>query len=155
VQSQVKMGEEAQSLDALLSMYELTHNRAYLTLVHNAAGWLSSSSLHDRINGGYFFSIDYNGAGLQSAYKESRQAWMLALFEHLNRLEPGRWTSQVTEMLAVVKDKLWAAVSDGYVYRVTPQFTVYVNHQGAGNSAVTERWVTSEAMDIACQVLEG
>jgi hypothetical protein len=113
-----------------------------------------SSPLYDRRDGGFYFSIDYDGTQLQNSYKESRQAWMLALLEHLERLQPGHWSSQVQGMLAVVTDKLWSAASDGYVYRVTPQFTVYVNHEGPGHTEVTESWVTSEAMDIACQVLE-
>lgn len=154
VQKQVKMGEEAQTLDALLDMYELTHDSAYLSVVRSAVSWMYSSPLYDRRDGGFYFSIDYDGTQLQNSYKESRQAWMLALLEHLERLQPGHWSSQVQGMLAVVTDKLWSAASDGYVYRVTPQFTVYVNHEGPGHTEVTESWVTSEAMDIACQVLE-
>jgi hypothetical protein len=155
IQKQVKMGEEAQSLDALLTMYDLTHNPVFLTNVHAAVTWLFASPLHDKQNGGFFFAVDSDGTGLQTNYKESRQAWMLTLLQHLDKREPGQWTSQTVELLAVVKDKLWGAASDGYVYRVTPGFAVYRTHAGAGRALVSEEWVTTEAMDIACQALEG
>jgi hypothetical protein len=154
-QSQIKVGDAAQMLDALLHVYDLTHDSAYLDEVSSAVHWMFASPLHDQTNGGFYFSIDVDGTGLQSSYKESRQAWMLPLLEHLDRLEPGSWTAQVNEMLGVVRDKLWQPASEGYVYRVTPSFAPFQSHDGVGGSLVTESWVTAEAMDIAAQALEG
>jgi hypothetical protein len=154
-QKRVKIGEEALTLDSLLTMYDLTGNTAFLNAVQRAASWLFASRVHDLTNGGFYFSIKSDGTGLEKAYKESRQAWLLALVDHLDRATPGQWTSQIAEMSTVVIDSLWGAVSDGYVYRVTPQFGVYTNHDGPGGTAVVESWVTSESMGIVGQVLEG
>jgi len=155
VQQQVKMGEEAQSLDALLTLYQLTGNAALLTNVQGAVTWLFSGPLHDTQDGGFYFAVDTNGSSLDSRFKESRQAWVLTLLQHLDTLEPGKWSAQSAEILDVVRQKLWGAVSDGYVYRVTPAYQVYQSKAGLGRTIVTENWVTTEAMDIACQALEG
>jgi hypothetical protein len=154
-QKRIKIGEEAQTLDSLLTMYDLTGNTAFLNAVQSAVTWLFASRVHDATNGGFYFSIKSDGTGLEKAYKETRQAWMLALLDHLDRLEPGQWSTQISEMSTVVISSLWGAAGDGYVYRVTPQFGLYTNHSGPGGSAVIESWVTSESMGIAGQVLEG
>jgi len=155
VDRQVKVGEEAQTLDALLTMYDLTHDASFLAEVQAAVSWMYSSPLHDQGSGGFYFGVDSDGTNLQSSYKESRQAWMLALLSHLNTIQPGRWTAQLDEALMVVKDKLWQSTVGGYVYRVTPHFELYETHAGPGHNLITENWVTSEAMDIACQTMEG
>ena len=155
VQKQIKVGEEAQTLDCFLAMYDLTHDATYLTEAQAAVTWMYANALYDQEAGGFFFSVDSDGTSFQSAYKESRQAWMLPLLQHLDRLQPGQWTSRVSEMLTVVKDKLWQSPLPGYVYRVAPHFELYQTHEGPGGAIVTESWVTSEAMDIACQALEG
>jgi hypothetical protein len=154
-QKQVKVGDVAQILDSFLVLYDLTNDSAYRQEVHDAVSWMFSSPIHDQQNGGFFFSVDLDGTNLQSSYKESRQAWMLPLLQHLNRLEPGMWTTQENEMLVVVRDKLWQPVSSGYVFRVTPSFGPFQSSNGPGHAHVTESWVTTEAMDIACQALEG
>ena len=154
-QAQVKVGDEAQILDAMLSMYTMTHDAAFLTEVHDAVMSMYSDGLYDSAHGGFYFSIDSNGTDLQTGYKETRQAWMLQVLERLNQLQPGQWGAKSAAMLTVVRDQLWQASAGGYVYRVTPSFTIYHTNAGPGHTPVTENWVTAEAMDIAGQVLEG
>jgi len=65
-QAQVKVGDEAQILDALLRIYRLTGDASYLQAVHQAAMTMVSGGLHDGSNGGFFFStteFDINKAG--------------------------------------------------------------------------------------------
>ena len=154
-QGQLKLGSEAQLLDALLTAYEITGDGAELHAVQDAVNELYAPALGlwDSKHGGFFFSVQADGSLLQSGYKESRQAWMLPLLEHLDRLDRGHWTSRADEMLAVVRDSLWQPAVHGYVYRLRPDFTLYQNHNGG--ITVTEDFVTTEAMGIAAQALQG
>jgi hypothetical protein len=157
VQAQVKMGEEAQLLNAFLDAYDLTGNKDYLNAAVQGVDSLYSPAigLWDRVHGGFFYSVDANGSHLRAAYKETRQAWMLLLLQHLDRIEGGgEWTQKEHEMLAVVRDKLWQQRIGGYPYREGPGFVLYQSSDGPGNAYVVEDWVTSEAMGIACESLE-
>jgi len=153
-QAQLKVGEQAQLLDALLQAYDITGEKADLDAAVAATKELFSSDLglHDEAHGGFYFSVDADGSHLSRSYKETRQAWMLPLLEHLDRIQPGQWTSQAGEMLTVVRDKLWQSSSNGYVFRTSVDFSIY--HAHLSGATVTESWVTTEAMDIACQSLE-
>lgn len=153
-QAQIKMGEQAQTLDALLTVYDHLREPAILAAVRAAVDQLYSPTmgLHDALGGGFFFSVDADGKGVSSAYKESRQAWMLATVDHLNR-EIGGQDQRIAEMQSVVLQKLWQAPIHGYVYRVTPGFGIYTNHSGPNHGSVDENFITSEAMGIAGNVL--
>ena len=156
VQSQLTIGEEAQLLNSFLDAYDLTGNKSYLDAVLEAVNSLYSPAigLWDRANDGFFFSVDADGQSLNAHYKESRQAWMLPLLQHLARIEDGGvWAAREQEMLTVVRDKLWQPSINGYPYRETPGFTVYQSHNGPGRTNVQEDWVTSEAMGIAGESL--
>ena len=156
-QSQIKVGSEAQLLDALLTAYDLTGDRQVLQAVHDAVTELYSPKLGlwDPQHGGFNFAVDASGANLESTYKETRQAWMLAVLEHLDRLEPGAWTAKLTDMVGIVENRLWQSGLSGYVYRLSPDFAVYHTNSGPNHTPVTEDFVTTEAMGIAGQVLEG
>jgi hypothetical protein len=153
-QAQIKLGEQAQTLDALLTVYDHLREPQILAAVRAAVDQLYSPTmgLHDTLGGGFFFSVDADGKGVQSAYKESRQAWMLATVDHLNR-EVGGQDQRIAEMQSVVLQKLWQSGLHGYVYRTTPSFGVYTNHSGPNRGAVEEDFVTSEAMGIVGNVL--
>jgi len=156
VQAQLKMGEEAQLLNSFLDAYDLTRNTSYLGAVVRAAGSLYSRAvgLWDRAHGGFFFSVDADGHALNTHYKESRQAWMLPLLQHLARIEGGGvWARRERQMLTVVRDKLWQPGIHGYPYRVSPGFALYQSDNGPGHARVVEGWVSSEAMGIACESL--
>jgi hypothetical protein len=154
VQAQIKVGEQAQLLDALLTVYDHLRQPELLAAVGHAVDELYSPQLGlwDAQRGGFFFSVNADGSGLQSAYKESRQAWVLALLRHLDR-DAGAQAQRIAEMTTVVVDRLWQSSLHGYVYRVTPEFAVYHTSNGPDRTAVDEDFVTSEAMGIAGNVL--
>jgi hypothetical protein len=157
VQAQLKMGDEAQLLDAFLDAYDLTGNKSYLDAVVQAVNSLyrPAIGLWDQVNDGFFFSVDADGHNLETAYKESRQAWMLPVLQHLAQIEGGGvWALRQEQMLTVVRDKLWQPTIHGYPYRETASFAIYKSSNGPGHTPVLEDWVTSEAMGIACQSLE-
>jgi hypothetical protein len=156
VQSQLTIGEESQLLNSFLNAYDLTANKSYLDAVLEGVNSLYSPAigLWDRANDGFFFSVDADGQSLNAHYKESRQAWMLPLLQHLARIEDGGvWAAREQAMLTVVRDKLWQPGISGYPYREAPGFTVYQSHNGPGRTNVQEDWVTSEAMGIAGESL--
>jgi hypothetical protein len=153
-QAQVKVGDEAQILQALLDVYQQTHVQSFLTAVTGAVNSMYTDGLYDTQSGGFFFSIDSDGSNLQNSYKESRQGWMLELLRQLDTIQPGVWTAKANDMSNVVINQLWQPGSSGYVYRVTPGFGPLATNNGPNQTTVVETWVTAEAMDIACQVLE-
>jgi hypothetical protein len=152
----VKVGAQAQLLDGLLTVYDATGDPVLLQAVERATDNLFSpnSGIHDPTNGGLFYAVNADGTGVRPAYKETRQAWVLPLVQHLQRID-GHQQARVDEMLRVVRDRLWHEAGAGYPYRVAPDFTVFVSHNGANHQPVTEDFVTSEAMGIAAQTLEG
>lgn len=153
-QAQIKIGEQAQTLDSLLTVYDHIRIPQFLNAVKAAVDEMYNPALglHDTLNGGFFFSVDYDGKGLQSAYKESRQAWMVQLLGHLNA-DAGGQAQRLAEMTSVVANKMWQNALNGYVYRTTDNWGVYTNHSGPNHTAVDENFVTSEAMGIAGNVL--
>jgi hypothetical protein len=156
VQAQLTMGEQAQLLNSFLDAYDLTRNKTYLDAVVQAVNSLYSPAigLWDQAHGGFFFSVDVGGDDLNTHYKESRQAWMLPLLQHLARIQGNSvWAGREQEMLAVVLDKLWQPTIHGYAYRVSPSFAIYQTDNGPGRTRVAEDWVTSEAMGIAAESL--
>jgi hypothetical protein len=153
-QTQVKVGDEAQILQALLDVYQQTHSQPFLTAVTGAVNSMYTDGLYDTQSGGFFFSIDSDGSNLQNSYKETRQAWMLEVLRQLDTIQPGVWTAKANAMSNVVISLLWQPGSSGYVYRVTPSFGPLKTDNGPNRTAVVENWVTAEAMDIAGQVLE-
>jgi hypothetical protein len=156
VQAQLKTGAEAQLLNSFLDAYDLTGNKGYLDAVVQAVDSLYSPAvrLWDQARDGFFFSVDADGGDLNTHYKESRQAWMLPLLQHLARIEGAGWAGKEEQMLTVVRDRLWQPSIHGYPYRESPGFAIYLSNNGPGRSRVIENWVSSEAMGIACESLE-
>ena len=153
-QAQIKLGEQAQTLDSLLTVYDHIHITQILTAVKGAVDEMYNPALglYDTLNGGFFYSVDYDGKGPQSAYKESRQAWMVQLLGHLTT-DAGGQTQRLADMTSVVANKMWQNALHGYVYRTSDNWGVYTNHSGPNHTAVDENFVTSEAMGIAGNVL--
>jgi hypothetical protein len=149
-QAQMKVGATAQLLNALLTVYDVTGDRVVLDAVETAVTTMNAPQpgLHDDLNGGFFFGADANGSHLRPQYKETRQGWMLPLLQHLNKID-GQQTARIDEMTTVVRDKLYRASSQGYVYRVAPDFSDYQTKAG------DENFVSTEAMGLAGQTLEG
>jgi hypothetical protein len=153
-QSQIKVGAEAQLLDGLLTVYDHLRDPRILTAVEQSVNELYSPQLGlwDTRNGGFYFSVDADGRGLDTSYKETRQAWMLDLLRHLDQ-DAGGQAQRIAAMTSVVVDSLYQKALDGYVYRVTPAFAVMQTGNGPGHTDVQEDFVTSEAMGIAGNVL--
>src|SRR4029077_14741984 len=65
-QAQIKMGEQAQTLDALLTVYDHLRQPQILDAVKAAVDELYSPTLglHDTLGGGFFFSVDADGKGV-------------------------------------------------------------------------------------------
>ena len=153
-QAQIKIGEQSQTLDSLLTVYDHIRIPQILTAVKAAVDEMYNPALglQDALNGGFFYSVDYDGKGLQSAYKESRQAWMVQLLGHLNA-DAGGQAQRLADMTSVVLNRMWQNALHGYVYRTSDNWGVYTNHSGPNHTAVDENFVTSEAMGIAGNVL--
>ena len=154
-QAQIKIGEQAQTLDSLLTVYDHIRIPQILTAVKAAVDEMYNPALglQDALNGGFFYSVDFDGKGLQSAYKESRQGWMVQLLGHLNADAGGSQAQRLADMNSVVVNKMWQNALHGYVYRTSDNWGVYTNHSGPNHTAVDENFVTSEAMGIAGNVL--
>jgi hypothetical protein len=150
----VKIGSQAQLLDALLTVYDADHDKLLLTAVHKALDSLRSAAIgvEDTVNGGWFYAVNVDGSSVRKSYKETRQAWLVALFGHAaaNRLVPGDLTTQA---LTVVREKLYQADSHGYVYRVRADWAPFAAVQNG--TRFEENWVSSEATGIALQALLG
>ncbi|HEY4028567.1 MAG TPA: hypothetical protein VGO86_19225 [Candidatus Dormibacteraeota bacterium] len=157
VQAQLKVGEEAQLLDSYLLAYDVTSDARYLEAAIQGTQSLydPATGLLDKTGGGFFFSIDAGGQNLQSSYKETRQAWMVPLLAHLNRVGAvGQWADLERAMAGVVRDRLWQPSIGGYPYRESPGFTLYQTSGGRGHTPVTENFASSEAMGIAYEALD-
>ena len=150
----VKVGSQAQLVDALLSVYDDTHDAQILAAVRKNLTSLQSSSIGpaDTVNGGWFFGVNSNGTGVRTSYKETRQGWLVPMFRHA--ATDGLVTAAVVDSTAaIVRDKLYQPDSRGYVYRVRPDWTPFISTQNGAR--VEETWVSSEATGIAVQALLG
>jgi hypothetical protein len=150
----VKVGSQAQLLDALLTVYEANHDKLLLAAVRRALDSLRSPAIgvEDTVNGGWFYAVNVDGSSVRKSYKETRQAWLVNLFRHAaaNGLVP---TDLSAQMLTIVRDKLYQTESLGYVYRVRADWTAFASLQN--RKPVEENWVSSEATGIATQALLG
>lgn|GEM_PF-4848652 len=150
----VKVGSQAQLLDALLSVYDQTGDHSLLTAVQRAAVSLDSPAigLADPRAGGYFYAADASGTRIRTSYKETRQAWMLPLWRHLVR-DGVTGAGQVSALDAFVRDGLFRAGGDGFAYRVAPDLSTFVSN--GNDTTVREDFISTEATGIAVVALLG
>lgn len=148
----VKIGAQAQALNALLTVYDLTHEASLLAAVTKAATTLDNPAVgvHDTAHGGWFFGLDASGTGVNTTYKETRQAWMLQLAKHLQSTT-GRDILGVTGLETLVGDQLIRTNGAGYAYRVAPDFSPYMHV--VNGSPLVEDWISTEGTGIALTVL--
>jgi hypothetical protein len=154
VDPMVKVGSQAQLVDALLTVYDDTHDQEILAAVKKNLTSLQSPhiGIADTENGGWFYAVNVDGTGVRDSYKETRQAWLVGLFRHAagNGLIP----AELGEKLAsIVREQMYQPDSRGYVYRVQGDWAPYVTIQHGRR--VTENWVSSEATGIAVHALLG
>jgi hypothetical protein len=150
----VKVGSQAQILDALLSVYDVSHDSAVIAAVRKAMLTLQSPAvgIADATHGGWFYALNVDGTHVRTAYKETRQAWMVPLLRHTVQ-DLGAQPASVVAALAEVRDLLYQKPSKGYVYRVASDWAPYVSTQKG--ERVEENWATSEATGIALNALLG
>jgi hypothetical protein len=149
-----RVGAQAQLLDDLLTVADRTGNRQLRTAVSAGLGAVMSPDigLADGGHGGWFFAVDADGSDLRTAYKETRSAWMVPLLQHAERSGLPVATGAADEAERIVRASMYLASSGGYVYRLTPDWTVYRDSRTA---PLGENWVSSEATAIAVHVLLG
>jgi hypothetical protein len=151
----VRVGAEAQLLDALLAVADRTGNAQVRAAV--AAGLAAVESpatgLVDTRHGGWFFAVDSDGTGLRTAYKETRSAWMVPLLQHAARRGLPIPAGAPARAERLVRDSMYLASSKGYVYRLAPDWTAYRDPKLV--PPVAEDWVSSEATGIAVDVMLG
>ncbi len=150
----VKIGSQAQLVDALLSVFDATGDQEILGVVRRNLATLQSPTVGvaDQIDGGWFYAVDVDGTGVRPNYKETRQAWLVPMFRHA--AQNGLAAASVSADLAtIVREQLYQPDSRGYVYRVRQDWTPYVTTQDG--QRIEEIWVSSEATGIAAHALLG
>ena len=143
-------------LDALLTAYDFTHDAAVLKVVQDAVTELYNPGLglYNPSQGAFYFAVNADGSGLQRAYMETRQCWMVVLLDHLNADDSaGGWSKQAAQMTLVTRDRFYKPDLQGYVYRLNVNFSLHTAPEGPNRAVVTENWVTAEADGIGCDAL--
>ncbi len=124
----VKVGAQGQLLDSLLSVYDETQDVVLLDAVQRAVAALDNPSLGvaDDHFGGYYYGLNADGTGVRTAYKETRQAWMLPLLQRLEHDSPDE-SARAEQFAAFVRDGLFRPTGAGYVYRVAADLQDYTS----------------------------
>ena len=150
----VKVGAQAQLLDSLLSVYDETRDVELLDAVQRSVAALDNPSLGvaDNQSGGYYYALNASGTGVRTEYKETRQAWMLPLFQRLQHDSPDG-SARTEQFAAFVRDGLFRPTGQGYVYRVAPDLRDYTS--SVNGATLSENWISSEATGIALDALMG
>jgi hypothetical protein len=154
VDPMVKIGAQAQLLDALLSVSDVTHDPRLLAAVQRAVATLDNPAVGvtDPRHGGYYYAVDAGGTNARTDYKETRQAWVLPLLQHLQRIT-GSGAARTAKAENLVRDSLYRPNGQGYVYRVAPDLGEYVS--SLDGVRLGEEWISSEATGIALVALTG
>jgi hypothetical protein len=151
---QAKPGTQGESVDALVTAYELTHNREYLDVagqvLHSLFG---SSGLWDQPRGGFFFARELNTGKLLTGYKETRsQTITLIGLHHFNQVTRQSMSLQERQLIAVIATHFYQGTYHGFFYRVTPDFKIYVSRPGAGIGV--EDYFSTEAIGSSLVALQ-
>ncbi len=159
--SQARMGEEGEELEALVRTGVYTRNSAYLSLAKQMLDALQSLPIHDRTHGGFYFKIylgdfqGYRAGEVDTTMRETRQLHVLAALHLANLALGNRWAALETEMIQSVTTPgrffLPGSVA-GFPYRLLPSFALYPCPHCSPQP--TENWVTSEADGIALETLQ-
>lgn len=154
---QAKPSTQGESVDALMTAYQLTHDQTYLDATNQVLHSLfGSSGLWDTAYGGFFFARELNTGKLLTGYKETRgQSLALMGLNLFNQVEHQQLAAQEKQLISVVTTHFYQSIYHGFFYRVTPDFQVYVSRPGAGIGV--EDYFSTEAMGsslIALQLTE-
>lgn len=157
--TQARMGETGQEIEALIRTGVYTHTPVYLALAKEMLDGLNTSPLRDPINGGFYFKIflgPYMGheAGyVDKSIKETRQMHTLIAVALANKVFNNRWSDLEQSLINVAQQRLFLSGSvPGFSYRVLPNGQEYPCKTCV--APYSEDWVTSEADNIALLALQ-
>ncbi|GCE22786.1 hypothetical protein [Dictyobacter kobayashii] len=130
--TQARMGETGQELEALLRTGAYTHNQTYLGLAKEMLDALETSPLRDKTNGGFYFKLylgpyqGYNTGYVDKSIKEVRQMHVLISVHLANLLFNNRWADMEQDLIQVATQRLFLpAPVPGFSYRVLPNGDMY------------------------------
>ncbi len=149
-----KPSTQGQAVDALVTVYTLTHRQQYLDIATQVLQSLyGSSKLWDQQRGGFFFALDMSSGKVDSAYKETRsQSLALIALHHYDMVGPLHFTQQEQQLVSLLTNQFYQGTYHGFFYRVTSDFQVYVSAPGQGIGR--EDYFTTEAMGTVLDSLQ-
>jgi hypothetical protein len=145
---------DGEAIEALVTAYTLTHRQQYLDMAKLLLkGLFTISGLWDSSRGGFFFTLKLDSGTLVTNYKETRsQTLVLVGLNDYNLVSGQLFTSQEQQLISVITDHFYQRTYHGFVYRLTPDFQIYVSKPGAGIGV--EDYFTTEAMGAALDALQ-
>jgi hypothetical protein len=157
--TQARMGETGQELEALLRTGAYTRNSEYLRLAREIIDGLQNSPLRDRQNGGFFFKIflgPYMGQTtgyVDKSIKEARQLHTLIAIHLANQIFNNRWAELEQDVTRnAVQHLFLPAPVPGFTYRIRSDGDLYPCPKCV--QPKVEDWVTSEADNIALEAFQ-
>lgn len=158
--TQARMGETGQELEALLRTGAYTHNQTYLSLAKEMLDSLENSPLRDTTNGGFYFKLylgpyqGYNTGYVDKSMKETRQMHVLIAVHLANQLFNNRWADMEKDLIQAAIERLFLpAPVPGFSYRVLPDGNMYPC-DSCTVAPKLEDWVTSEADNISVEAFQ-
>ncbi|GCE08688.1 hypothetical protein [Dictyobacter aurantiacus] len=158
--TQARMGETGQELEALIRTGAYTHNQTYLKLAKEMLDNLETSPLRDRTNGGFYFKMylgPYQGfttGYVDKSIKETRQMHVLIAVHLANLVFNNRWADLEKDLIQVATQRLFLpAPVPGFSYRVLPNGDMYPC-PSCTVAPKLEDWVTSEADNISLEAFQ-
>lgn len=151
---QAKPSTQGESVDALVTAYELTHKQQYLNVASQVLQNLfGSSGLWDKARGGFYFALELNTGKLLTGYKETRsQTLTLMGLNHFNQVSHQQFITEEQQLTTVIATHFYQSTYHGFFYRVTPDFQIYVSRPGAGIGI--EDYFSTEAIGSSLVALQ-
>ncbi|GCE30652.1 hypothetical protein KDA_61360 [Dictyobacter alpinus] len=158
--TQARMGEIGQEIEALVRTGVYTNNQSYLSLVKEMLDNLQASPLRDTKNGGFYFKLylaPYQGfdtGHLDKGMKETRQLHVLIATHLANLVFNNRWSDLEQNLIQVTTQRLFLpAPIPGFSYRVLTDGAMYPC-KPCKTAPKVEDWITSEADNIALEAMQ-
>ncbi len=149
---------QGDAVNALVTVYNLTHNQYYLNIAGLILSEMFNGPLLDRINGGLFFALDMSTGALLQSYKETRGQTLslLGLYHYNLALSQlgmqQQFLAMQQQLINLLTYNFYQPVYHGFFYRVTPTFGIYTSKPGQGYGY--EDYFTTEAMGTAMDALQ-
>ena len=157
--TQARMGETGQELEALIRTGVYTKNNAYLALAKEILDGLQNSPLRDRQDGGFYFKIflgpymSEQAGFVDKNIKEVRQLHTLIAIHLANQIFNNRWAELEQDVTRnAIQHLFLPAPVPGFTYRVRTNGDLYPCPRCV--QPLAEDWVTSEADNIALEAFQ-